>query len=232
MSRQVHCAPAAAPEVTAPGMDGEALKRKIRGWAAEAGFSAAGFTGISLGDAPQRLRRVAGRRPARRDGVPAAARRTARRPSRLVPGALSVISVRMPYLPATDRMEANAAGEPAPFPGAETGEQAADPRAAASQRAAWATLADPERAYVARYALGRDYHRLVRARLESLARRIETVAAPLGRRVFCDSAPLMEVELASRAGIGWRGKHTLLLSRDEGSWFFLGEIVDHPRPAP
>ena len=127
-------------------------------------------------------------------------------PSRLVPGALSVVSLRMPYLP------------PAGKPGAA-------PDADATQQAAWATLQDAERAYVARYALGRDYHRLVRQRLERVARRIEDEAGPIGRRVFCDSAPVLEVEFASRAGIGWRGKHTLLLSRDEGSWFFLGEIV-------
>jgi epoxyqueuosine reductase len=206
-------------------MDGETLKRKIRGWAAEAGFSAAGFTGISLGDAPQRLREWL---DAGLHGEMEYLRRHAdlrADPTRLVPGALSVISVRMPYLPAADTADAATTAEPAQCSEVATGPRAPDPRAAASQQAAWATLADRDRAYVARYALGRDYHRLVRARLETLARRIEAVAAPLGRRVFCDSAPLMEVELASRAGIGWRGKHTLLLSRDEGSWFFLGEIV-------
>ena len=124
-------------------------------------------------------------------------------PAQLVPGAASVISLRMPYLPP-------------PTGGGD---------ATAAQQQAWDTLAAPERAYVARYALGRDYHKRVRARLETLARRIEAVAGPMGRRVFCDSAPVLEVEFASRAGIGWRGKHTLLLSRDEGSWFFLGEIV-------
>jgi len=84
-------------------------------------------------------------------------------------------------------------------------------------------LAPPSRAYVARYARGRDYHKVMRARLQKLCERIEAEAGPFGRRVFADSAPVMEVELAVRAGIGWRGKHTLLLDR-EGSWFFLGEI--------
>jgi epoxyqueuosine reductase len=87
-----------------------------------------------------------------------------------------------------------------------------------------AALADGRRAYVARYARGRDYHRLLRSRLQKLCDRIERAAGAFGYRVFSDSAPVMEVELAARAGIGWRGKHTLLLSREAGSWFFLGEI--------
>jgi epoxyqueuosine reductase len=84
-------------------------------------------------------------------------------------------------------------------------------------------LADPSHAYVARYARGRDYHKVMRARLQRLCDRIEADKGPFGYRVFADSAPVMEVELAARAGIGWRGKHTLLLDR-QGSWFFLGEI--------
>ena len=96
---------------------------------------------------------------------------------------------------------------------------------------AGAVLADGERAYVSRYALGRDYHKVLRSRLATLARRIEAAIGPFGYRVFTDSAPVMEVELATRAGLGWRGKHTLLLERDAGSWFFLGEILtDLPLP--
>ena len=92
-------------------------------------------------------------------------------------------------------------------------------------------LDDPDKAFISRYALGRDYHKLVRVRLQSLARRIESVAGPFGYRVFSDSAPVMEVELARKAGLGWRGKHTLLLARDAGSFFFLGEIyTDVPLP--
>jgi epoxyqueuosine reductase len=91
-------------------------------------------------------------------------------------------------------------------------------------------LADGERAYVSRYALGRDYHKVLRARLQRLAERIAAVA-PHGYRVFTDSAPVLEVELASRSGLGWRGKHTLLLERTAGSYFFLGEIfTDLPLP--
>jgi epoxyqueuosine reductase len=86
-------------------------------------------------------------------------------------------------------------------------------------------LADRARAYVARYARGRDYHKLVRSRLQKLCDRIEAEIGAFRYRVFADSAPVMEVELAVRAGIGWRGKHTLLLDREAGSWFFVGEIL-------
>ena len=92
-------------------------------------------------------------------------------------------------------------------------------------------LAQPTRAYVARYALGRDYHKVFRRRLQRLAGRIAAAIGPFGYRVFTDSAPVLEVALAAKAGLGWRGKHTLLLSRERGSWFFLGEIyVDLPLP--
>ena len=95
-----------------------------------------------------------------------------------------------------------------------------------------AALADPGRAYVASYARGRDYHSLMRSRLQRLCDRIEADAGPFGHRVFCDSAPVLEVELAAKAGIGWRGKNTLLLARDAGSYFFLGDVYTTlPLPA-
>jgi epoxyqueuosine reductase len=91
--------------------------------------------------------------------------------------------------------------------------------------------APSEVAYIAQYARGRDYHKVLRGRLQKLCERIAGEIGDFGYRVFTDSAPVMEVELAARAGIGWRGKHTLLLSRDAGSWFFLGEIYcDVPLP--
>ncbi len=91
---------------------------------------------------------------------------------------------------------------------------------------------DPLLAAIARYARGRDYHKVLRSRLQKLCDRIESEAGTFGYRVFADSAPVMEVELAAKAGIGWRGKHTLLLSREAGSWFFLGEIYTSlPLPA-
>lgn len=96
---------------------------------------------------------------------------------------------------------------------------------------AWRTLADGERAYVARYALGRDYHKLMRNRLQSLAERIADEIGPFGYRVFVDSAPVLERALARNAGLGWIGKHTCLIDKNGGSWFFLGEIyVDLPLP--
>ena len=97
--------------------------------------------------------------------------------------------------------------------------------------AAWQTLEDGTRAYVARYALGRDYHKLMRNRLQTLADRIAAEIGPFGHRVFVDSAPVLERALARNAGLGWIGKHTCLIDRDGGSWFFLGEVyVDLPLP--
>lgn len=93
-------------------------------------------------------------------------------------------------------------------------------------------LDQPAAAYVSRYALGRDYHKVLRNRLQALADRIARVIGDFGYRVFTDSAPVLEVELATRAGLGWRGKHTLLIDRGAGSFFFLGEIyTDLPLPA-
>jgi epoxyqueuosine reductase len=91
-------------------------------------------------------------------------------------------------------------------------------------RDAWKVLEDPESAFVSRYALDRDYHKVLRAKLQALADRMTAELGPFHYRVFTDSAPVMEVSLAQRSGLGWRGKHTLLLSRDAGSLFFLGEL--------
>ena len=97
---------------------------------------------------------------------------------------------------------------------------------------AWSVIGAPDKAYIARYATGRDYHKVLRRRLQQLAWRIEREIGAFGHRVYTDSAPVMEVELAAKSGLGWRGKHTLLLSRDAGSYFFLGEIyTDLPLPA-
>ena len=97
--------------------------------------------------------------------------------------------------------------------------------------AEWNRIASPGEAVISVYARGRDYHKVLRQRLQDLASRIEARIGPFGYRVFTDSAPLMEVELAQKAGLGWRGKHTLLLNRESGSVFFLGEILlDFPLP--
>ncbi|MBB5390481.1 MULTISPECIES: tRNA epoxyqueuosine(34) reductase QueG [unclassified Herbaspirillum] len=130
------------------------------------------------------------------------------RPAELVPGTVRAVSVRMPYLPA-------------PRPGEDE-----DWRAREEARGA-----DPAAAQVSIYARGRDYHKVLRARLQQLATRIEGEIGPFGYRVFTDSAPVMEVALAEKAGLGWRGKHTLLLHREAGSMFFLGEMLtDLPLP--
>jgi len=127
---------------------------------------------------------------------------TRARPEALLPGTVRVITVRMNYLDDHARDMAS-------------------------------VLADPERAYVSRYALGRDYHKVLRQRLQQLIDRMrQTWGRDYAFRAFSDSAPVLEVALAAKSGIGWRGKHTLLLDRSAGSYFFLGEIyTDLPLPA-
>jgi epoxyqueuosine reductase len=101
------------------------------------------------------------------------------------------------------------------------------PDAASSE----AVLDDPAQAFVSRYAVGRDYHKVLRKRLQRLAERIEAEVGPYGYRAFVDSAPVMEKALAEKAGLGWIGKHTNLINREAGSWFFLGELyTDLPLP--
>ncbi len=124
------------------------------------------------------------------------------RPAELVPGTVSVITARMDYLPQTLASE--------------TAGQWID----AEQRA----IRRPEQGVISVYARGRDYHKVLRQRLQKLADAMAAELGPFGHRVFTDSAPVLEVELASRSGQGWRGKHTLLLNRQGGSMFFLGEI--------
>lgn len=126
-------------------------------------------------------------------------------PAELVAGTIRVISVRMDYQPP----------------------QAKD---------AEAVLQENDQAFISRYALGRDYHKVLRGRLQKLCDKIQSELPQhqlkdFQYRVFTDSAPVLEVALAEKAGLGWRGKHTLLLSREAGSWFFLGEIyTDLPLP--
>ena len=101
----------------------------------------------------------------------------------------------------------------------------------ADDATAWSTLSDGSRAYVARYALGRDYHKVMRARLQKLADRIGTHVGDFGYRVFVDSAPVLERALARNAGLGWIGKNACVINSNAGSWFFLGEIyTDLPLP--
>jgi len=98
-------------------------------------------------------------------------------------------------------------------------------------RDSWQVLEDGTRAFISRYALGRDYHKLLRGRLQKLADRIAGQIGPFGYRAFVDSAPVLEKALARNAGLGWIGKHTNLINRRAGSWFFLGELyTDLPLP--
>lgn len=95
----------------------------------------------------------------------------------------------------------------------------------------WQVMADGNKAFISRYALGRDYHKLMRKRLAKLAAKMDREAGPMGYRVFTDSAPVMEKAIAEKAGLGWIGKHSNLLNREHGSYFFLGEIyTDLPLP--
>ncbi len=123
------------------------------------------------------------------------------RPAELVPGTVSVITARMDYLPASTAIDSGA-----------------------WQEIEFSRLARPGEAIVSVYARGRDYHKIMRQRLLQLSERIAAQVGKLGHRAFTDSAPVLEAELAARSGQGWRGKHTLLLNREAGSMFFLGEI--------
>jgi epoxyqueuosine reductase len=133
------------------------------------------------------------------------------RPEELVPNTIRVISARLDYLP---------------------------PNAADSET----VMQDSNKAFISRYALGRDYHKVMRNKLQKLSEKIQAEITQLNisdfsYRAFTDSAPVLEVALAEKAGLGWRGKHTLLLNKNRGSWFFLGEIytnlplaIDAPSP--
>lgn len=189
---------------------------RLGAWARELGFSQIGVADVDLSSAePGLLAWLAAGHHGTMDYMARHGLKRAR-PAELVPGTVSVITARMDYLP----------------PGGRDDWRAAE----------WARLHDARQACVSLYARGRDYHKALRQRLQRLAQRLQQAwaaaypdQAALAYRVFTDSAPVLEVELARRSGLGWRGKHTLLLSRQAGSMFFLGEIfIDRwlPRTAP
>ncbi|RDI14149.1 tRNA epoxyqueuosine(34) reductase QueG [Comamonas sp. AG1104] len=170
----------------------------MQAWARELGFSQIGVAGVDLSSAePGLLQWLAQGFHGEMHYMQAHGLKRAR-PAELVPGTVSVITARMDYLPRTT----------------EDGWQAVE----------WDRLKRPEEGIVSIYARGRDYHKVLRNRLQKLAERIAQEIGPFGHRAFTDSAPVLEAELASRSGQGWRGKHTLVLSREAGSMFFLGEI--------
>ena len=180
------------------GLDGAALLVQLRGWAEAEGFSQIGVADVDLGSAEAGLLAwLSNGFHGAMDYMAAHGLKRAR-PSELVPGTVRVITARMDYLP-------RATPE---------GWQAIE----------WQRLARPADAAVSIYARGRDYHKVLRNRLQHVADKLAAAVGPFGHRVFTDSAPVLEVELASRSGIGWRGKHTLTLHREAGSMFFLGEI--------
>jgi epoxyqueuosine reductase len=178
----------------------------IQGWARELGFSQIAVAGIDLSSAEPGLSAwlEAGFHGDMHYMAAHGMKRA--RPAELVPGTVSVITARMDYLPANT---------PDSWRGSELNR-----------------LERPNEAIVSLYARGRDYHKVMRQGLQTLSEKIADAMGPLGYRVFTDSAPVLEAELASRSGQGWRGKHTLILNRDAGSMFFLGEIfVDLALPA-
>jgi epoxyqueuosine reductase len=227
--------PTAEPAATEPDSAAlAALALRVKAWGRELGFGAVGISDIDLSQAEAGL--IAWLEAGYHGAMDYMAKHgvTRARPAQLVAGTVRVITVRLPYLPRAafsgdgdgDGDEGRA-GLPAPP------EVPPRPQAATTWREQeHARLRDPQAAVVSVYARGRDYHKVMRARLKRLAERIEAEIGPFGYRVFSDSAPVLEVELAQKGGLGWRGKHTLLLHQDAGSLFFLGEIfVDVALPS-
>lgn len=184
-------------------LDLHQLADNIKLWGRELGFQQVGITDIDLAEAEGRLQEwLAKGYHGSMDWLAAHGNKRSR-PAELLPGTVRVISVRMDYLPGdTQQIK---------------------------------ILKDPTKAYISRYTLGRDYHKLIRKRLSILAQKIDDALpedhpfkdnGPLKgqNRAFVDSAPVMERPLAEKAGLGWTGKHTLIINSDAGSWFFLGEI--------
>lgn len=190
-----------------------ALVAQIRSWGAELGFDAIRIADVDLSHAEEGLQTWLAQGFHGDMDYMANHGMLRARPAELVAGTVRAIVARMPYLPHA------------------TGEQAAGGPDNDWRTIEWNRLRRPEDAAVSLYARGRDYHKVLRQRLQKLAEKIAGAVGPYGFRVFTDSAPVLEVALASNGGLGWRGKHTLLLDRDAGSMFFLGEIlIDLPLP--
>ena len=184
-------------------LDGAALLVQLQAWGRAAGFSQIGVADVDLTSAEPAL--AAWLHNGFHGSMDYMARHGLKRarPAELVPGTVRVVTARMNYLPRA-------------LPG--------EPQGISWQGREWQGLATPTQAQISVYARGRDYHKVLRQRLQGLADRVADAIGPFGHRVFTDSAPVLEVELAARSGIGWRGKHTLALDREAGSMFFLGEI--------
>ena len=179
---------------TAPHINYSQLALKIKQWGNELGFQQVAITGTDLDSTGQRLNQWLDK--GYQGDMQWMGEHGSKRytPEQLLPATQRVITVRMDYLPDNDNLIA--------------------------------VLKNENQAYLSRYALGRDYHKLIRKRLTTLAKEIEK-AVPgetVSQRPFVDSAPVMEKPLAVKAGLGWMGKHTLIINSNAGSWFFLGEI--------
>ena len=193
--------PAVDPSTTFDAVTGPDFRAWLDGEALALGFDRLRIADTDLGQAPERLQAWLAAGCHGEMGYMERHAALRSSPELLQPGALRVVCVSMNYAPDLDI------------------------------DAEWNRIASPGEAVISVYARGRDYHKVLRQRLQELASRIEERIGPFGYRVFTDSAPLMEVELAQKAGLGWRGKHTLLLNRESGSVFFLGEILlDLPLP--
>jgi epoxyqueuosine reductase len=191
------------------------LLAQLRAWALELGFSQIGVADIDLSQAETSM--LSWLAQGFHGEMTYMARHGTKRsrPAELVAGTVRIITARMNYLP---KSTSNT-----------------NPTNLSSkndwQAIEWQRLSNPQQATVSLYARGRDYHKVMRSRLQKLAEKLSAVVGPLGFRVFTDSAPVLEVELAAKSGLGWRGKHTLALSREVGSMFFLGEIyINLPLP--
>ncbi|HJV79338.1 tRNA epoxyqueuosine(34) reductase QueG [Noviherbaspirillum sp.] len=191
--------------MTFPDSNLSTLALAIKAWGRELGFAEIGIADVDLSHAEPGLQAwLAAGHHGDMDYMAAHGMKRAR-PPELVPGTIRIITARMNYLPQ------------------DAGDEWRDREEARN--------ADPHNAAISVYARGRDYHKVLRARLQQLADRIRGEIGDFGFRVFTDSAPVLEVELAQKSGIGWRGKHTLLLNRQAGSMFFLGELyTDLPLP--
>jgi epoxyqueuosine reductase len=186
-------------------IDPTALLTQLRSWATELGFSQIGVADIDLGSSEEKFTQWLAQGFHASMAYMAAHGLKRCRPAELVPGTVRIITARMDYLPRST---------PANW-----------------QAVEWQQLHSPTQGVVSVYARGRDYHKVLRSRLQKLAQQLQAAVGELGYRVFTDSAPVLEVELAQRSGIGWRGKHTLALHREHGSMFFLGEIfIDFALP--
>ena len=174
-------------------IDYQQLKAQIKNWAIELGFQQAGISDIDLSEAGEHL--DIWLKKQYHGNMEYMARHGTKRysPAQLIPDTLSIISVRLDYMPAN--------------------------------LTAYEELTNqPSKAAISRYALGRDYHKVIRQKLKKLACKISENIGDFGHRVFTDSAPVMEKAIAEKAGLGWIGKHSNLLNSKAGSYFFLGEI--------